>query len=558
MGKGSSTINENKNVTTNTQFVTTVQKSNEVINKMMTSLTQTQLTTVAAGSVVNQELDISHIRSAGGISITGSTLKADTKLNVSMLADSNQKDELTNNLMNDMRSNLTKLANADQNQLSTESEKIFENLSDDATNTISSLGAILGQGNYNKNKNTTIREQLGVTSTTDMRNKIEEVVDKKLIEDTVNNVSASFIGTQKIKIDDVDAGGDVKIAALNEELIQATTLSAVSKSAMGNSIISKLTGQDETVIADVLKVKQTNQDDEKTALNDAQGIVEAGTTGAAKVAFAVMLPWIIFGICVVAGIIFLMYTFRENIGRSIDKATDVAADKAGDIDANQALMMYGLGPSQGIIDRIIMSGKSFINTLNSSFKSAKLFDIEEDNNLINMILVLCIIAIFFMIVKDILRMLESYKNHRDPPSGGFKMRANEYYVGKKNNPVNLVKEKKEADLVQVWKAQDHKKRDDPHYSDMYFIKKMEQKEEFYLYCDNEGICRFVPFMKRDKDGHLFTIQFRRANGFHMADAMIGQKGKQLSIVENETPGDFILKLLERPASRYRAIFSFEK
>ena len=429
MGGGHSNSSEDKKITNDANFKNAVRKSSQVINNISTSLLQKQLTSIQTNSTVTQKMDFSHLQAKGDIKISNIKMKNITKINISVLADTKMKESLVQNLTQSIQDKMKTLTTSTQSQLDKQGEQIFSDVVGDISNTVSSLGSSISGGSSKHSADTTLAQLMNVDNETDLDNKIKQAVSTDLVNNMVNKVSNVLIGDQEITIDDVKSKeGQIVISDISQDILEDTIVKTVSTSGLSEGIIASFSG---TSLTDIQNINDQTQDTETkkdgtiSDLGDATSkVVDTAGDAGSKLILATLLPWLLGGIAVLIFLGFILFAFRGVIGSVVESQieSDDEDDDDNTNDEGDKTTTKNPNPSQ--------TG----NGKNDIF-----------NDVLNMILISVILLVVCLIIRDLSHMFMRMERYN---SESKLMKINGiYWIGHRNDPINLVTTKREASKI---------------------------------------------------------------------------------------------------------------
>ena len=438
MGGGSSDISQDKNITTNTHFKNALHKTTKLINDISVSMIQSQLTQIDNNAVIKQTIKISHIKSEGDITVSGIHETGTTKMNVSMLADSDMKESLVQDLTQNIQDKMKTLTSSTQDQLDKDGEQILGDIVGDVTNTAQAVAGDVTGSDNKVSRDTTIAENMGIDNETELNNKIKESVNTELVNQMVNNVSNALLGDQEIDISDLDSSkGEIAISDISTTILMDTLTTTVTESGLSNNVVSKFTGLSVTDVEDINKAEQALETKQEGTI-DAAGKAGSEVIGAAgdagselvkaggEAGFELELPWIIAIVAVVIGVVVVAAIMFRGGGRGEDKD-----DEDEDDESKKSVTTESVTTAE----KQVGSGPK---------KMFKRFYIKN-TDIINGILIITIFIFFCLIIKDIIRVFSIKTEPFDENSAKLMKFNNKFWLSKESlNEVKVSKFKKDA------------------------------------------------------------------------------------------------------------------
>lgn len=310
MGSKQSTETKNE-IVNDTNFRNAVRKSNQLINDITSELVQKNLMSTSSTAATKQELEISNLQAKGDITISNVSQKAKISINVSALSDTDLKQELAQEVTNELRDKIKNLSEASQKQLEDQGEQIFSEVVGALSKSLTSLGQSATGGSSKDKTTTSLKNIIGVDNDTDLENIVNESVSTNVMNETVNEISNAIVGEQSIKFKNIRSKeGKIVISDISQDILTEQIQSSIQKSGLSDAVIAKFSGISQTEIENINK---STQDQTKTE----QGTIDATFGGLSSLVGTSMIPFIVIGVVVVVvGIIALFIFFSMTGGGS--------------------------------------------------------------------------------------------------------------------------------------------------------------------------------------------------------------------------------------------------
>lgn len=353
MGKGQSKISKNKDITNTQVFKNIVKKSVTSLNKMNTTLIQKQCTEVSSQNIINQKISITGVKTKD-FEIDELDLKADTKFNMSVLANSKMRNDMVNKVTQQIKDQIQHMATSTEKQARTEGEPVFADAIGGITDALDTAMGDLTRSKHELDANTTVANTVNLDNETDLKEKIENSVDTKLVNNIVNKLKNSLLVNQGVDISNIEASDKFHIAKININFLTSVVQDTVSKSDLSSKIVSSFAGTSVSTVKTAADASQDQKTDEKTAIDDAgdavakdvkavgdasaENINAVGDAGA-KMELAFLMPIVIGGVIFLIIVIIIFVSMGKKSGsiKKIAKMTPQGkllnkfADKANSI-----------------------------------------------------------------------------------------------------------------------------------------------------------------------------------------------------------------------------------
>lgn len=305
---GKQSSEETQTLEQKTAINNALRMSNSVINTTVTEMIDKKLQSAAAGAVSTQKISLSGLRAVGDVNITNLNQLTDSVISVSAIQDSQQRTELANDLTQDLKTKLKNVSDSTQAQLDENGEQLFAELVGAIGDTVQTLGTAATGTDVDSKKDVTIRSALEIENETELNTLIENSVQQSTVNEAVTQVASTMVGGQELNISDVEAGGSILIADVNQEIVQSQILESLQKSDLSKEIISKMTNISQTEVESATKtdLKQTQVDAStlKDAGEAAKDVLEG--TGALAGTFLGAITQPLFIIAAIVSVIVVM------------------------------------------------------------------------------------------------------------------------------------------------------------------------------------------------------------------------------------------------------------
>lgn len=263
MGGKQSTINH-QDILNDSKVKIALKKINETITNIQMKAVQESIQNVKNNTNIMQEISLKKIKTSGDFKLTNINQSVDVKSKTKSIQTSDLNANLVKDIVSKIQSKLKNELTSAQNSKKKESEQIFGQ----AFKTIGkAMNAITGTST-NSNNSTRIRNILNVDNNTELVNKIEKNISTELVNKTVTAISTSLQGSQKINVEDVDAGGNVIIDNIDQEFKSEQIIEAIKKSGTSSEIMAKMSNVDVADLNNAIANSNKNEDITKGTIGD--------------------------------------------------------------------------------------------------------------------------------------------------------------------------------------------------------------------------------------------------------------------------------------------------
>lgn len=313
---GSQSSEKKTEILNDTNVQVAMKNVNESLNNMTMSIVQDNLVQTAAGATITQNISISGITASKDITISGVSQKAGVQISLSSLVNTELKQELVTNTMNQMKSALSESMGASQESAKSEQEQIISAAMGALS---SSLSSLTGTDTDSKEE-TSIKNLLNIESDTELQNIIEQNISTELVNKTITQISNKLVGDQAIEIENITSEeGAIVISEISQEFLSEQMLEAVQESGSSTEIIAAIGNISAADVEKAVSAGQSASQEEVGTLQGIGGVVDS--VGQAWTGFvSAMGANVIIPILLVGGLVLFM--FRGVI-------SNVAAKKAG-------------------------------------------------------------------------------------------------------------------------------------------------------------------------------------------------------------------------------------
>jgi hypothetical protein len=299
-----------------TRVSNSIKNINETINETTMSMVQESLKQTAASAEVKQTISIKGLKAVGDIDISGIKQKAEVEISVSTLTNSEMKQDLVQDTMNKLQTQIKDQMQMSQAQASEKGEQMVSELIGAVSDTMQGLGASVTGTDTSSKSETSIQNLLNIKNETELQNLVKNAVNVDLINKTIEKISSNIVGDQTIEIEDLEAGGSIAITNVEQEILSTQMLEAVTEVGTGSSILSTLSSTTKTEMDKSIETGQSTSDIEEGTLGAAGGFVES--IGEAWTGIITSMgSMIIIPILIVGGLILFM--FRGTISKVAEK-----------------------------------------------------------------------------------------------------------------------------------------------------------------------------------------------------------------------------------------------
>ena len=466
MGSKQSTETKHQ-ILNDTDFRNAVKKSNELVNNITSELVQKNLMTSSSAATTTQELEISNLHAKGDVTISDVSQEATITINVSALSDTDLKEELVQEVTNELRDKIKNLSEASQKQLEDQGEQIFSEIVGALSKTMSSLGQSVTGGSSKDKTQTSLQNLIGVDNETDLNNLVEESVSTNIVNETVNDISNDIVGQQSMTINDIRSEeGKIVISKVSQKILTTQIQESVQKSGMSDAIIAKFSGFSQTEIENINKSTQD-------LTSKKQSTLDATFGGLSKLVSSSMIPFIVIGVVVVIVAfvgIFLFFGMTSGGSGGGGGGTITIAGNSGDSSGSN------ISTQQGIIDKL--KGNT------------------SGNSTVMIIAVIIIIIVIIVIIVVIYYATKSKKETFSKLKNLSKLaiNINGKWMNKDNTP-KLLNSKGSAQPISVTLL---------NKTELYISKKSGKKSLYLKHNKSKNIYQFTSFNVGQKPSYKFT------------------------------------------------------
>ena len=294
------TTETKKEIVNKTEFRNALHKSNKLINEISTSLLQKNLSTTSSSTTTKQTLDFTNIHAKGDIVISNVSQKDQTLINVSVLAETDLKEDLVQQVTNELHDKIKNLSESTQKQLEEQGEQIFASIVGDISDAMKSLGQSVTGGSSSDKSTTSLKNLVGVDNDTQLENLVQESVKAELVSETVNDLSTSIVGEQAITFTDIHSSqGKVVISDISQEILTEQIEESVQKSGLANNVIAAFSGLSVTEVENINASTQDLTTKTQSTLDAVGNVAEKTLTGVSGIISSSTMPFIILGVVVI-------------------------------------------------------------------------------------------------------------------------------------------------------------------------------------------------------------------------------------------------------------------
>lgn len=253
-------------VENNVNLQVKIKNLNETILKQTSNLMTSYMQNIVNKTDISQEFEIKNVDTKGGdFTISGVTIKADAKMKLAALVDTELQADLIEKVQSGLSTQLQESISAKQ-ESSQESGEQFGAIIGDVLK--SAMQSVTGS-DLDETTKTTIRNELNSYTESITENKINSAVESNINQETINQLAQSLNIDQKFKVKNITTGGgDFMVADVNIEAISSAIIDSMNKNGIGTGMISDITGLTESVVKKSTEVEQT-------AKKKTQGTIQA-------------------------------------------------------------------------------------------------------------------------------------------------------------------------------------------------------------------------------------------------------------------------------------------
>lgn len=444
---------------------TTVEVINKVSDTMKTE-SKTQLEQKMGG------ISLKNIKDSKGVSIDiQQELDQQDTVNISSIQNIKQDSQIVQDLQKKLSSDLQKAMSSTQESSKSEGEQAMKELMGALTGAVGSAMQALNPGGSKKSDSdieTSIRNELKLSNEVEIKNKTENIMNNKMVTDTLTELSSSFetylsqVIDGDIEIDGVSNSEDIGIALKQSaKITRAVAMQKMNDTGMGSKVLSQMLEVDETAMKESIEAAQKAEDKQQGTLEDlggavkdvgegvatgAQGIGEGVATGVGGVFQAMLGPIIVIGVVAIVGLFVLKPMLEKMDGK--DVANIVATAKGGKYMKGGSIKSIKSG-SKKILSKLFDMLKSVFKIVQPLFNKLKPYLTYYNLNIILGLLVL------YQVILSLILFFQKENFSDDQINKNFYIKVGEKYLKRNDGNINFVDNKKDASLISVIKAIDN-------------------------------------------------------------------------------------------------------
>ena len=300
MGGSSSKEKETK-ILNSTTIQSSMKQINEQINNMTMSVIQKNLMKTAASATIKQEVKVKGVIVAGDVNISNVNQSAQVEISVSSLQDSDLKQDLITDTMNDMSAKLKEAMDASASGDASSGDQMIGAIAG-AVSDMGNAAAATGGADISSSEKTNVQNIMNVSTETELVNKIESSITSDIMNETVSEISNQLEVDQSIGVEDSVVGGSINITNIDQEVLSSQMLEAISKVGTGSKIMAKMANVSEATIQKALTSETVATTAEIGTLTEVGGVVESVGTAIGGIVGALSNPFVLMAIIGVIGI----------------------------------------------------------------------------------------------------------------------------------------------------------------------------------------------------------------------------------------------------------------
>lgn len=338
-----------------TRVSNSIKNINETINTTTMNMIQESLKNTAASAEIKQKITISGLKAGGDIDISGVSQKAEVEISISSLTNSEMKQDLVQDTMNKMQTQIADQMKMTQAQASEKGEQMVSALIGAVSETMQGLGASVTGTDTSSKSETSIQNLLNIENETELQNLVKNAVNVDLINKTVEKIASNIVGEQETEITDLEAGGSIAISNVDQEILSTQMLEAITTVGTGSSILATLANTSEVEMTKTIEAGQTAAEIEQGTI-DATGDLVEQAVGAWAGLVQTGALFIIIPVLIVGGLILFM--FRGTISKVAEEQSTAYAQQQGGSKIINSLYKNILDVFKSIIKQITKIRKS--------------------------------------------------------------------------------------------------------------------------------------------------------------------------------------------------------
>lgn len=445
---------------------TTVEIINKVSDEMKVD-SKTQLEQKLKG------ISIKDIKDSKGVSITiEQELDQMETINITSIQNIKQDSKIVQDLQKKLSTDMQKAMASQQESSSSEGEQAMKELMGALTGAVSAAMQALnpgGQKTSDTDVETMIKNELNIASDTAIENKTKNIMNNKMITDTLSKLSTSFdvylsqIIDGDISIEGVTSSSDIGIALKQSgKITRDVALKKMNDTGMGSKILAQMLEVDETEVKETLESAQKTAEKQEGTLEAAggavkdvgegistaaQGVGKGVSTGFGGIMQAMIGPMVIVGVVAIVGL-FVIKPMLEKM-ESKDIANIISSSQAKKSASAPVKVAKPIKMKGGSMKKF----KSFYNKIIDLF--SKLVKIVKPYLTLRNLNIVLALLVGYQIIKFFINLFKKEGFNDDEINKNYYIKIDNKYIKRNDGNIELVDDKKDASLISVVKIIDN-------------------------------------------------------------------------------------------------------
>lgn len=450
----------------------------EVINKVSDSMkveSKTQLKLEIKGGI-----SLKNIKDSSGVKVSvQQELDQMDTVNISSLQNIKQDSSIVQELQKKLSTDMQRAMSSQQESSKSEGEQAMKELMGALTGAVGSAMQVLNPGGSKKSNTdiqTAIKNELKMSNETEIINKTKNIMNNKMITETLTELSSSFetyleqIVDGDISIDGVENSKDIGIALTQSaKITRDVALEKLNDTSMGVKIMSELLEVDETTLKESVETAQKSADKEQGTLEDLGGAVATGAKGLGEgvatgakgigqgvasgvggVFQALLGPLIVFGVVGIVGL-FVLKPMLEKM--DANDVSNIMSSARGGKYMKGGSMKKILSKSKSLLSKLkLLLSKLLSISMPYILKMYKLSKPYLTYKNLNIILGL---LVGYQIIKFIMSFFTTENFINEQVNKNYYIKVNGKYLKRNDGHIELTDDKKNASLISIVKVVDN-------------------------------------------------------------------------------------------------------
>lgn len=450
----------------------------EVINKVSDSMkveSKTQMIQNIKGGI-----SLKNIKDSSGVKVSvQQELDQMDTVNISSLQNIKQDSSIVQELQKKLSTDMQRAMSSQQESSKSEGEQAMKELMGALTGAVGSAMQVLNPGGSKKSNTdiqTAIKNELKMSNETEIINKTKNIMNNKMITETLTELSSSFetyleqIVDGDISIDGVENSKDIGIALTQSaKITRDVALEKLNDTSMGVKIMSELLEVDETTLKESVETAQKSADKEQGTLEDLGGAVATGAKGLGEgvatgakgigqgvasgvggVFQALLGPLIVFGVVGIVGL-FVLKPMLEKM--DANDVSNIMSSARGGKYMKGGSMKKILSKSKSLLSKLkLLLSKLLSISMPYILKMYELAKPYLTYKNLNIILGLLVI---YQIIKFIMSFFTTENFINEQVNKNYYIKVNGKYLKRNDGHIELTDDKKNASLISIVKVVDN-------------------------------------------------------------------------------------------------------